>query len=101
MEFNEYQSLANRTLHGNEQVLTNCALGLASEAGQVLEVIRNYTFENHQMDQEELIKEMGDVLWYLSQIAEWANIPFEEVAKQNIDMLQQRYPERYALVEKK
>lgn len=101
MEFNEYQSLANCTLHGNEQVLTNCALGLASEAGQVLEVIRNYTFENHQMDQEELIKEMGDVLWYLSQIAEWANIPFEEVAKQNIDMLQQRYPERYALVEKK
>lgn len=101
MEFNEYQSLANRTLHGNEQVLTNCALGLASEAGQVLEVIRNYTFENHQMDQEELIKEMGDVLWYLSQIAKWANIPFEEVAKQNIDMLQQRYPERYALVEKK
>lgn len=101
MEFNEYQSLANRTLHGNEQVLTNCALGLASEAGQVLEVIRNYTFENHQMDQEELIKEMGDVLWYLSQIAEWANIPFEEVAKQNIGMLQQRYPERYDLVEKK
>lgn len=101
MEFNEYQSLANRTLHGNEQVLTNCALGLASEAGQVLEVIRKYTFENHQMDQEELIKEMGDVLWYLSQIAEWANIPFEEVAKQNIDMLQKRYPERYALVEKK
>lgn len=35
---------------------------------------------------------MGDVLWYLSQIAEWADIPFEEVAKANIEELNQRYP---------
>jgi NTP pyrophosphatase (non-canonical NTP hydrolase) len=34
---------------------------------------------------------MGDVLWYLSQVAEWANIPFEEVAQQNITTLNTRY----------
>ncbi len=33
MEFNEYQEAAKRTLYGNEQVLTNCALGLAGESG--------------------------------------------------------------------
>ena len=31
MEFNEYQGLANQSLAGDEQVLTKCALGLASE----------------------------------------------------------------------
>ena len=35
---------------------------------------------------------MGDVLWYLSQVAEWADIPFEEVAQQNIVKLNDKYP---------
>lgn len=92
MEFNEYQKAAKRTLYGNEQVLTNCALGLAGEAGQVVDLIKNYTFRSKKLDRQELIHEMGDVLWYLSQIAEWADIPFDEVARENITELNHRYP---------
>ncbi len=95
MDFNEYQELASKTLYGNEQVLTNCALGLASEAGEVLELIQAYTFQSQNLDKEELTKELGDVMWYLSQISEWANISFEEVAQRNITMLQNRFPEKY------
>ncbi|ANK59692.1 nucleoside triphosphate pyrophosphohydrolase family protein [Loigolactobacillus backii] len=91
MEFNEYQKLANRTLLGNEQVLTNCALGLASESGEVIDLIKQYTFHGEELNQEELVKEMGDVLWYLSQIAQWADIPFEDIAKDNITKLNARY----------
>ncbi|WP_125980322.1 nucleoside triphosphate pyrophosphohydrolase family protein [Loigolactobacillus iwatensis] len=91
MEFNEYQKLANRTLLGNEQVLTNCALGLASESGEVIDLIKQYTFHGEELNQEELVKEMGDVLWYLSQIAQWADIPFEDIAKDNITKLNDRY----------
>ncbi len=83
MEFNEYQVAANRTLYGNEQVLTNCALGLAGESGQ---------FKGKDLDREKLVAEMGDVLWYLSQIAQWADVPFDEVAQKNIDTLNRRYP---------
>ena len=90
MEFNEYQKLANRTLYGNEQVLTNCALGLASESGEVIEMIKKYTFHADKLDKQKLTKEMGDVLWYLSQIAQWADIPFDDVAQQNIDHLSKR-----------
>ena len=95
MDFNDYQELANRTLYGSEQVLTNCALGLARETGEVLEVVQQYTFENHQLDQSQLTKELGDVLWYVSQIAKWADIPLEEVAQGNLRRLQEKYPERY------
>lgn len=96
MDFNDYQKLANRTLYGNEQVLTNCALGLAGETGELIDSIKKYTFHGHDLNKEELVKEMGDVLWYLSQIAEWADIPFEEVAKQNIEKLQCRYPDGFS-----
>ena len=38
---------------------------------------------------------MGDVLWYLSQIAEWADIEFDDVAKDNILKLNKRYPDGF------
>ncbi|MDO4903558.1 MAG: nucleoside triphosphate pyrophosphohydrolase family protein [Limosilactobacillus sp.] len=92
MDFNEYQEAAKRTLYGNEQVLTNCAMGLAGESGQVVDLVKSYTFKGKKLNREDLVHEMGDVLWYLSQIAEWADIPFEEVAKNNIEELNRRYP---------
>ena len=49
MEFNEYQEAANRTLYGNEQVLTNCALGLAGETGQVVDLVKAYTFKGKDL----------------------------------------------------
>lgn len=95
MKFNEYQKKANKTLLGNEQVLTNCALGLAGESGQVVNLVKNYTFRGADLDKEQLTKEMGDVLWYLSQVAQWADIPFEEVAQKNIKDLAKRYPHSF------
>ena len=80
MEFNEYQKAANRTLYGNEQVLTNCALGLAGESGQLIDLIQDYTFKGKDLDKEKMIDELGDVLWYLSQIAQWADVDFDDVA---------------------
>jgi len=92
LDFNEYQALANRTLYGNEQVLTNLSLGLASETGQVVDQVKKYTFHGERLNKDQLTKQMGDVLWYLSQVAEWADIPKEEVAKQNITKLNHKYP---------
>jgi len=92
LEFNDYQKAANRTLYGNEQVLTNCALGLSSEVGEVVDLVRQYTFYSQNLDKKALTKEMGDVMWYLSQVAEWADIPFDNVAKDNIERLNKRYP---------
>ena len=92
MELNDYQQLANRTLMGNEQVLTNLSLGLASESGEVIDLIKKYTFQGQDLDRDILTRELGDTLWYLSQIALWANIPFDDVAQMNIDQLAKRYP---------
>ncbi|MFD1125633.1 nucleoside triphosphate pyrophosphohydrolase family protein [Lentilactobacillus raoultii] len=92
MNFDDYQRAANRTLMGKEQVLTNCALGLTGESGEVADLVRKYTFQGAELDKSHLTKELGDVLWYLSQIAEWADISFDQVATENIKRLQQRYP---------
>ena len=51
-----------------------------------------YQKQLKDLDKEKLVHELGDVLWYLSQIAEWADIPFNEVAQENIETLNKRYP---------
>lgn len=60
MNFNDYQQAANRTLYGSEQVLTNCALGLSSETGEVVDLVKQYTFQGKDLDRDTLTKEMGE-----------------------------------------
>ena len=42
------------------------------------------------MKKEEIRKELGDVLWYISQIANELKIPLDEVAEFNIEKLKDR-----------
>ncbi|WP_225047172.1 nucleoside triphosphate pyrophosphohydrolase family protein [Lacticaseibacillus kribbianus] len=92
MELNDYQTQANKTLAGNEHVLTNLTLGLASDGGKVVDLVKKYTFQGYDLDRAELKADLGDVLWYLSQIALWADIPFDEVASANLETLAAKYP---------
>lgn len=66
-------------------------LGLGSESGEVLGKIKKiFRDKNGQFSQEDLenIKsELGDVLWYVSQIASDLNLDLTEIAKENINKL--------------
>lgn len=98
MNFNQYQKLASRTANldeSNQDMLANFALGLAGEAGKTVDLIKKYRFHGHPLEREELVKELGDVLWYASQIADLAMIDFDEVAESNISKLMKRYPDGF------
>lgn len=96
MNLNEYQRLASRTANLKDEALTNFALGIAGEAGEVADMVKKYVFHGHQLDRDELIKELGDVLWYVSQLAAWMDIELDEVAKRNIEKLMARYPNGFS-----
>jgi len=97
MNFNEYQNESKKTAK-YEKIggygFIYPTLGLAGEAGEVAEKIKKFfRDQNEQMTPEykELIKkELGDVLWYLSQIATELNMSFEDVAKTNLEKLASR-----------
>ena len=89
MTFNEYQVEADKTALGlATRTFWYSARGLAGEAGEVAEKIKKYYRDGAGLDG--LVKELGDVLWYLSQIARHANSSLEEVAKANIEKLASR-----------
>ncbi len=100
MDFDEYQKLATRTAavpDGTVLQLYDLGLGVAGEAGEVAEklkkAIRDDGAEISEERRESLKKELGDVLWYLSQLSRVLGFPFSEVAQTNIDKLWKRHQE--------
>lgn len=96
MELNKYQELALRTMsdikNDPEQSLVNGALGLTGEAGEVADIIKKHQFHGHDLDEQELKKELGDVLWYIACCASALNIDLNEIGVANIEKLKERYP---------
>ncbi len=98
MDFNEYQALASRTANfegkQKEYELLYLTLGIAGEAGEIAEkvkkLIRNDDGALSDEKREDLKREIGDVLWYLSQLARTLAIPFDDVARANIEKLADR-----------
>lgn len=74
------------------------ALGLAGEAGETVDKIkklwRNKGVTSKKQlskeDKEELIKELGDVLWYVAALASEMDTDLAVVATRNIEKLQDR-----------
>ncbi|WP_191556593.1 nucleoside triphosphate pyrophosphohydrolase family protein [Metabacillus idriensis] len=97
MELNEYQQLASRTAAKHDNELVNFGLGLTGEAGEVADLIKKACFHGHSIGKEEIKKELGDVLWYLSNIARIAGLELDEIAAANIEKLKKRYPEGFSV----
>lgn len=97
MQLNEYQEKASETAQFDERPVHPIAyvtLGLAGETGEVVEKVkklfRNDKGNVSEEKREDLKKELGDVLWYLSQLAHLLGIPLEDVAQANINKLRSR-----------
>lgn len=74
MNLNDYQSLAARTAASHDNELVNYGLGIAGEAGEVADLIKKAIFHGHKIEHGEIKKELGDVLWYLANIARIAGL---------------------------
>ena len=61
MTGNEYQLDALRTAseQAKEDLLTNGALGLSGETGEVSDMVKKYKFQGHPLDTQALAKELG------------------------------------------
>ena len=72
--------------------LSHMALGVAGEAGELVDCIKKHTIYNQNLDSENLIEELGDLEFYLSGIRQSLMITREQTLKANIAKLQERYP---------
>ena len=96
MDFKEYQEKSRLTAKypdvGNNFIYPT--LGLSGEAGEVAEKIKKVIRDNGSVltdeIKENIKKELGDVLWYVSQLATELNIDLDHVANNNIEKVYSR-----------
>ncbi|MBR5408863.1 nucleoside triphosphate pyrophosphohydrolase family protein [Candidatus Saccharibacteria bacterium] len=69
-------------------------LGLSGEAGEVADkfkkIIRDKGGDLSVEDKEAVVKELGDVLWYIAEISRYLDTPLSEVARKNLEKLYSR-----------
>ncbi|MEA2112665.1 MAG: nucleoside triphosphate pyrophosphohydrolase family protein [Patescibacteria group bacterium] len=96
MNFNFYQKESRKTAiyPDRDNNFVYPTLGLVGEAGEVAEKIKKIIRDNKGIittEEKNLLgKELGDVLWYLSQIASEIDLGLDDIAQTNIKKLKSR-----------
>lgn len=103
MEANDYQSNTNKTAiyPGSKRELYDSralyylVMGLTGEAGEVANVVKKVARDKGDVfeysDQDDLVDELGDVCWYVAQLANRIGVDLETILHHNVNKLRARY----------
>ena len=101
MELNEYQRLANQTdqqpetgsFEADPRSILVPLLGLAGEVGELLGEHKKWIRDgdSYKLFPDRVREELGDLLWYLSNVADKHGLTLEDVATHNLDKTQRRW----------
>ena len=81
---------------GKEKDLIHAAMGLCSESGEFMDAIKANFAYNKPLDTENLIEELGDILWFTALACNALQIPMDLPAKRCIEKLKIRYPDQFS-----
>ena len=62
------------------------------ESGEVIDYLKKVCFHGKELDKENLILELGDLMWYFANLLKILDISFDDVLEKNIEKLLKRYP---------
>lgn len=96
--FDEYQRLARRTQNRSlspEERERHALHGLAGEVGEIHSLYQK-AMQGHPFDEAHLVSEMGDILWFLDELADVHHVTLAEIAWHNIEKLRRRFPDGFS-----
>lgn len=100
MNIKDYQKMSVRTMNKElsfrDQTL-NMACGVAGEGGEIVDVIKKAMFQGHHLDVEHLKEEIGDILYYITNLATLYGLDMEECLQINYDKLLKRFPNGFSV----
>ncbi len=73
--------------------LLHAAIGIATEAGEILDALKKHLFYGKPLDFPNMVEESGDVRWYMEQLYDVLKTTDAEVRRVNtLKLLRKRYP---------
>lgn len=95
MNLNDYQKKALSTnINPGVHLFFDRMFGLVGEAGEMADKVKKWIRDDRadwkKLDKQSMAAELGDVLWYVATLADTLGYSLEEVARMNVDKLQDR-----------
>lgn len=99
MRISEYQKLAQQTdqvAGDDEKSKLVPLLGLAGEVGTLLSEYKKFLRDGsaHQRFDEQVAEDLGDLLWYVANVASKFRLDLEDIAKANLEKTRGRWSQR-------
>lgn len=76
--------------------LNHAAIGIAGEAGELLDAVKKHWAYNKPLDVPNIIEELGDLEFYMQAMRSLLNLSREEIIAANITKLEKRFPNGYS-----
>lgn len=92
-----YPTIVAKTSHrgSHAELLSNIGLGLAGEAGEVVDLIKKHIYHEHDLDVTALLLELGDIMYYLCWLCLEVGLDFSDIWFANMKKLNDRYPDGF------
>lgn len=91
----DYEPMMKRLQNLRTLRLLHAAMGLCTEAGEFMDMIKKHILYGKDIDITNLVEELGDSNWYEALALDEVNVPFEIVFDTNIRKLKLRYPNKF------
>lgn len=90
------QEMVSRFANPTNIRLIHAAMGMVTEAGEFVDMLKKHLFYGKPLDLVNLGEEIGDSLWYSALAVDILQTTLDEVMTVNIDKLKARYPEKFS-----
>ncbi len=94
-ESNDFDAIASRMCDPNTIRLLHSAMGLSTEAGEFLDMLKKHIFYGKELDLTNAKEEIGDSMWYVAISIDVLQTTLNDVMQVNINKLRERYPEKF------
>ena len=80
-----------------EAICSNMCMGLAGETGETVDIFKKHIYQGKDLDINDVIEEIGDILWYIANLCNVNKITMKECMESNVEKLRKRYPNGFSI----
>jgi NTP pyrophosphatase (non-canonical NTP hydrolase) len=91
----DYTPVLERLQNIHTVRLLHAAMGLCTEAGEFMDMLKKHILYGKPLDETNLKEELGDKLWYAALALDELKTTFDAVMETNIKKLRARYPNKF------
>lgn len=96
MKIELYQKKSLRTMKVDDTTTQHCCLGISGEAGEVIDLVKKSIYYNKELDLIKVTEELGDLMFYIVNLASSLGISMHDVLIQNVEKLEKRFPNGFS-----